>query len=83
MTITGPRGNFVPVFTDCDTAEQFVDDRPVTDYSPSEVSTRELLRDVLTSAGLAGVGYVVMDPAAVGTREAVTFPLDHFLSCLG
>jgi hypothetical protein len=56
MAITEPRGRFVPLFTDRDTAEQFIEDRPLPDHTPCHVSTREILRDVLTSAGRAAPG---------------------------
>ncbi len=29
------------------------------------------------------VGYVTVDSAAAGNRQGVTYPLTHFLNCLG
>lgn len=73
---------WLPLFSDLDNAERYIEDRPLADHSPFELPTREHLRAVLDSAAGAGVKSVALDPDGSGRRKAAVFPVDHFLSCL-
>jgi hypothetical protein len=82
-TIGDRASMWLPIFTDLDTAETFIELRPLADHFPFELPTREFLRAVLTSATGAGVKNVALDPDGAGRRRACVFSVDHFLSCLG
>jgi hypothetical protein len=80
--IGGPAVQSLPLFTDSDNAERFIEERPLDGHTPFELPTREHLRAVLISAAQAGVKLVALDPDGTGRRKAIVFPLDHFLNCL-
>ena len=81
--IGGPTGEWLPLFTDLDNAETYIEERPLADHIPFDLPTREHLRAVLTSAVSAGVKSVALDPDGTGRRKTTVFPVAHFLSCLG
>jgi hypothetical protein len=74
----GPAGAFLPLFTDRDNAERFMEGQQMTDHVVSELPTRELLRLIIGAAGQAGVEYVTLDPDAIRKRRAITIPLIEF-----
>jgi hypothetical protein len=82
-TIGDTAGMWLPLFTDLDTAETYIEQSPLANHFPFELTTREHLRSVLTSAAGAGVKNVALDPDGAGRRRARVFPVDYFLSCLG
>lgn len=82
MAIAGPRARILPVFTNRDTAEQFIEDRPLPEQFVTEIPSRDLLRLVLKSAEAIGIGQVTLDPSTTRSDEAPTFPVRHILSIL-
>jgi hypothetical protein len=82
MVLSGTTGRYLPLFTDTDTAEQFLWDSPISDFVAVEITTLDELRRIIFSAERGGIDLIAIDPEATGKRKAVTFTLIHFVSCL-
>src|SRR4051812_3967432 len=72
-------GRVLPVFTDRDLADRFVEVREVAGATVQEVALPKMLRGLLAIATeQVGVTHVGIDPSETGTRKSFVFPAAEF-----